>query len=91
MGMRWLTNMPKVQKMAVTLDFFLLRTKDEFEKYLPPDSIKQAQEAIGWADHLVIRYPIWLGAMSALLKDFLEQVFRPRFAFEYQKSGRMPK
>ncbi len=29
--------------------------------------------------------------MSALLKTFVEQVFRPGFAFEYQKSGGMAK
>jgi putative NADPH-quinone reductase len=28
----------------------------------------------------VIIYPLWLGAMPALLKGFFEQVFRPGFA-----------
>ena len=73
------------------LDFPLLRTKDEFEKGLPPDSIKQAQETIWWADHLVILYPLWLGTMPALLKAFFEQVFRPGFAFEYGESGQTSK
>lgn len=49
---------------------------------LPADAIREAQEAIGWAEHLVILYPLWLGTMPALLKAFLEQVFRPGFAFE---------
>ncbi|MBU6481223.1 MAG: NAD(P)H-dependent oxidoreductase [Nitrospirae bacterium] len=82
----------EVKRIEVArLDFPLLRTKDEFEKGLPPDSIKQAQETIGWADHLVILYPLWLGTMPALLKAFFEQVFRPGFAFEYGESGRTPK
>jgi putative NADPH-quinone reductase len=36
----------------------------------------------------VIIYPLWLGTMPALLKGFLEQVFRPGFAvtFELGKS-----
>jgi len=74
-----------------TLDFPLLRTKEDFEKGSPPDAIKAAQQAIKWADHLVILYPLWLGSMPALLKAFLEQVLRPGFAFKYQKSGGMAK
>lgn len=76
---------------VAALDFPLLRTKEDFEKGVPPDAIKVAQEAIKWADHLVILYPLWLGSMPALLKAFLEQVLRPGFAFEYQKSGGMAK
>lgn len=37
----------------------------------------------------MIFYPLWLGTMPALLKGFLEQVFRPGFAFEPGKPGRM--
>jgi putative NADPH-quinone reductase len=73
------------------LDFPLLRTKEEFEKGMPPDSIMQAQATIKWADHLVIIYPLWLGSMPALLQAFFEQVFRPGFAYEYDKSGGFPK
>lgn len=69
------------------LDFPVLRTKEEFEKGEPPPAIRQAQEAIRWADHVVIVYPLWLGSMPALLKAFLEQVLRPGFAFEYQRGG----
>ncbi|MGH8068466.1 MAG: NAD(P)H-dependent oxidoreductase [Candidatus Entotheonellia bacterium] len=36
--------------------------------------MRQAQQTIGWADHLVIFYPLWLGTMPALLKAFLELV-----------------
>jgi putative NADPH-quinone reductase len=78
----------EVRRIEVArLEFPLLRTKDEFEKGTPPDSIKQAQDAIRWADHLVIFYPLWLGSMPALLKAFLEQVFRPGVAFQYQAHG----
>lgn len=62
------------------LDFPVLRTQAEFETGTPPQSILDAQEAIKWADHLVVIYPLWLGMMPALLKAFLEQVFRPGFA-----------
>ncbi len=82
----------EVKRIEVAqLNIPFLRTKEDFEKGIPPDSIKQAQDAIKWADHLVIIYPLWLGSMPALLKAFLEQVLRPGFAFEYQKSGGMAK
>jgi putative NADPH-quinone reductase len=82
----------EVRRIEVAqLEFPLLRTKEEFEQGVPPDSIKEAQSAIRWADHLVILYPLWLGSMPALLKAFLEQVFRPGVAFQYQSGGKMPK
>lgn len=76
---------------VAAMDFPLLRTKKDFEDGAVPDAIKQAQDAISWANHLVIIYPLWLGTMPALLKAFFEQAFRPNFAFEYGDSGRMPK
>lgn len=82
----------EVRRIEVAqLEFPLLRTKEDFEQGPPPDSIKLAQDAIRWADHLVIVYPLWLGSMPALLKAFFEQVFRPGVAFEYQASGQMAK
>lgn len=71
------------------LDFPLLRSKEEWEAELYPPSILQSQEAIRWANHLVIVYPLWLGGMPALLKAFLEQVFRPDFAVSKAAPGTM--
>lgn len=76
---------------VAALDVPFLRTKEDFEKGSPPAPIKQAQDAIKWADHLVILYPLWLGSMPAILKAFLEQVLRPGFAFEYASTGGMAK
>jgi putative NADPH-quinone reductase len=64
---------------VATLDFPLLRSKEDFEKGTPPEPIRQAQKTIAWAEHLMIFYPLWHGSMPALLKGFLEQVFRPVF------------
>ena len=61
------------------LDFPLLRSKDDWEGALPPPAIAEAQQALAWAEHLVIIYPLWLGGMPALLKGFMEQAFRPAF------------
>lgn len=62
-------------------DFALLRTRQDFDGGNPPEVIRNCQRAIAAADHLVIIHPLWLGSMPGLLKGFLEQVFRPDFAF----------
>jgi putative NADPH-quinone reductase len=71
------------------LDFPILRSKQAFEIGALPPSLAPAQAAIGRADHLLIVYPLWLGTMPALLKAFLEQVFRPGFAFSLGGSGKL--
>ena len=50
---------------------------------LEPDLVA-SQEAILWAQHLVFVYPIWWGAMPALLKGFIDRTFLPGFAFKYR-------
>jgi putative NADPH-quinone reductase len=69
------------------IDFPLLRTQEQFQKEPPCGEIKDAQETIRWADHLVFCYPLWLGTVPALLKAFLEQVFREGFAMEVSRRG----
>jgi len=64
------------------MDFPVLRTREDFENGVPVNSVRGAQDVIRWAEHLVIIYPLWLGTMPALLKAFMEQVFRPDFALE---------
>jgi putative NADPH-quinone reductase len=63
------------------LGFPWLQTKAAFETGPLPEALRPAQQAIGAADHLCIVYPLWLGTLPAVLKAFLEQVFRPGFAF----------
>jgi len=67
------------------LDFPLLRSKEDYDDGVPPDTIRQAQNDIKQAEHLVIFYPLWLGTMPAVLKGFLEQVFRPGFAYSAEE------
>ena len=59
-----------------------LRSKKEWESDVLPDYVRDAQAAIKAADHLVMIYPLWMGDMPALLKAWIEQVFRKGFAFE---------
>ena len=62
------------------MDLKFVRTTEEFTTGTPEPSIRQAQELIRWADHVVIVHPLWLGGPPAMLKAFLEQVFRYGFA-----------
>lgn len=63
------------------LDFPLLRSQQEWEQGTLPPALEPAQDAIAWASHVVLVFPLWLGDMPARLKGFLEQVARPGFAF----------
>lgn len=65
---------------VATLDFPLLGSKDDWEKGETPPALRDAQDAILWAQHLVLIYPLWLGTLPARFKGFLEQVLRPSLA-----------
>lgn len=69
------------------LDFPLLRSKEDFERGVPPEAIRQIQSALVRCAHVVMFYPVWNGAMPALLKGFLEQTFRPGFTFPDARPG----
>lgn len=73
---------------VAALNFPLIRSYEEFYKQEPPANIRMCQDDIRWADHLVFIYPLWLGGMPALLRGFLEQIFRPGFAMEFSESGK---
>lgn len=49
--------------------------------------LQEIKEAISWAEHLVLVYPVWWGGMPALLKGFLDRVFLPGYAFQYRKNS----
>jgi putative NADPH-quinone reductase len=70
------------QVEVAQLDFALLRNQQEWERGTLPATLQAAQNDIGWAQHIVLFFPLWLGDMPALLKGFLEQVARPGFAFK---------
>jgi len=80
----------EVKRLSVAeLDLPVLRSKEEWESENTLSPIQQSQDAITWADHLVIVYPLWHGTMPAMLKAFFEQVFRPGFAISKDESGKM--
>jgi len=62
------------------LDYPMLRSRAQWQDGELPACLRDAQEAIGWADHLVIVFPLWMGSMPGTLRGFFEQVLRPAFA-----------
>lgn len=55
-----------------------------------PDLIS-AWQKIKDADHIVWIYPTWWGMPPAILKGFVDRLFLPGFAFEYQDKSPFPK
>ena len=49
--------------------------------------LKEIQEAITWAGHLVFVYPIWWGSMPALLKGLFDRVLLPGYAFKHRDNS----
>lgn len=63
------------------LEFPLVRQAEDWKHGEPPPAIAGVQSEVLRAGHIVIIHPLWLGTLPALLKGFLEQVFRQSFAF----------
>ncbi len=57
----------------------------------PPAAILDAQNAVTKADHVVVIYPLWLGAMPAFVKSFFEQLSRNEFALAQSEKGGWPR
>lgn len=69
------------------IDVPFLESQAEFEKGGVAAPLRPAAADFGWADHLVIVHPLWLGTVPAKLKALLEQVMRPGVAFRYRDEG----
>lgn len=64
----------------------ILRGAYERVQPLEPD-LADAHRAVMAADHLVIVFPLWLGAMPAILKGFLERLLQPEL-IEAHRAGK---
>lgn len=53
---------------------------------LEPDLIAW-QEAVAWADHILIVHPYWWGAMPTKAKAVIDRALAPGFAFKYHRRG----
>ena len=52
--------------------------------------LQEFQEAITWAQHVVIIAPVWWGSIPAKLKGLFDRTFLPGFAFQYQQGKSIP-
>ncbi len=48
-----------------------------------PEFADHAQKDLLWCEHVVLIFPLWLGGMPAMLKAWMEHVFREGFAFTF--------
>lgn len=53
--------------------------------------LKNSQEMILWADHLVFIFPTWWSSFPAILKGFVDRVFLPGFGFHFEKDAFLQK
>jgi NAD(P)H dehydrogenase (quinone) len=49
-----------------------------------------AQQLFQWADHVVMVFPNWWGAMPAITKGFIDRLFLPGFAFKNYSGKTFP-
>jgi len=60
----------------------LIKTAEQSNKGdVAPDALR-VQNALVWADHVVVIFPLWLDDQPAYLRALLEQVFRYGFVHE---------
>lgn len=52
--------------------------------------LQRAQQLLVWAEHITLVYPVWWGSVPAVLKGFIDRVFLPKFAFQYQSGKAFP-
>ena len=69
----------------VTFDPILRRGYGQSQEL--ESGLKEIQEAITWAEHMVFVFPVWWGSMPALLKGFIDRVFLPGYAFKYRANS----
>lgn len=57
---------------------------------LEPD-LQRFQQALLWAEHLVIVSPVWWGSVPAKFKGLIDRTFLPGFAFKYEAGSSIPR
>jgi len=71
------------------LDFLRPETKSEFEEQQPIR--EELQQMVYEADELVIIHPLWWGGPPAILKNFIDQILTPGFAYRHVRRRGIPK
>jgi hypothetical protein len=68
-------------------DFPILRSRIEFETGSLPATLETARQDLVWAQHVVLIFPLWLGAMPALVKAFPGADLATRHRFRLSGQG----
>lgn len=55
----------------------------------PLEDVRRYQQRILSADALAFIFPVWWFGLPAILKGFVDRVFREGFAFQFTKGGRV--
>jgi putative NADPH-quinone reductase len=81
----------EVQQMALAQLQFDSDLPEGYDRNrsLEPD-LQAFQQALLWAEHLVLVAPVWWGAIPARLKGLIDRTFLPGFAFRYEKGQTWP-
>ena len=75
----------EVQELQLTdLDLGRFMVLENAEK--SPEVLKQIQDQLLWADHLVFIFPTWWAQPPALVKSYFELAFAPEVAFRDKPS-----
>ncbi len=61
------------------MDFPLIRSAADSDTGEVARDAAHVQDALKWADHSVVIFPLWLDNQPAMLRALFEQVFRYRF------------
>ncbi|MCR9073791.1 MAG: NAD(P)H-dependent oxidoreductase [Alphaproteobacteria bacterium] len=77
-----------VRRMDLSAMHFDLNTDGYGDDAAPlePDLIAW-QEAIAWADHILVVHPYWWGSMPTKAKAVIDRALAPGFAFKYHRRG----
>lgn len=54
------------------------------------NDLAASQQLFKWADHVVMAFPNWWGAMPAITKGFIDRLFLPGFAFKNHSGKNFP-
>lgn len=67
--------------------FALARSEPEQSSALLDPQVKEYQQRIEQADHIVFIFPIWWELMPALTKGFIDKLIFPGIAYDYNETG----
>ncbi|MGE5381757.1 MAG: NAD(P)H-dependent oxidoreductase [Methylocystaceae bacterium] len=72
------------------MNFNPLLTVNDFQQLhagSPPEDVKSEQDAISWADMIIMVSPVWWMSVTSMLRGYIDRVFSYGFAYQYTATG----